>query len=157
MRVTCRIALAISLCIAFSSVASAVEPPQDNPVPQEVVSEELQWLAKNIYYEARGEGETGMRAVAHVTMNRVNHPAFPNTIQGVVTQRAQFSWVRMKVSPPRGHLWERSQQIAAEVLAGNEGNPVGNATSFHNTSVHPSWAGRLKFIVKIGRHLFYAH
>ena len=43
-------------------------------------------LAQNIYFEARSESQAGMIAVAQVTMNRVKHPRYPNTVCEVVKQ-----------------------------------------------------------------------
>ena len=48
--------------------------------------QEEQWmnqiscLARNVYYESRGESYEGQLAVAVVTLNRVKHSKFPNTI-----------------------------------------------------------------------------
>ena len=52
----------------------------------EWIQDELDCLAKNIYFEARGESLTGKIAVANVTMNRVEHHKYPSTVCGVVTQ-----------------------------------------------------------------------
>ena len=45
-------------------------------------------LAQAIYYEARSQSEEGQRAVAQVVLNRVRHPAWPNSVCGVVYQGA---------------------------------------------------------------------
>lgn len=47
---------------------------------------ELKCMADNLYFEARGEGERGMLAVALVTANRVQSDQFPDTVCGVVKQ-----------------------------------------------------------------------
>jgi spore germination cell wall hydrolase CwlJ-like protein len=130
---------------------------KQNPPPKEIDPDEIACLARNIYYEARGEGEAGMRAVAHVTLNRVRSPLFKNTICGVVHQPYQFSWVRMEKSNPRGSTWEMSQRIAEEVYLGQDpGDNTGGATYFHSKSVRPSWTRRLTYTVTIGRHVFYS-
>lgn len=41
--------------------------------------------------EAEGEPEMGKRLVIDVILNRIDHPAFPNTAYGVVWQANQFS------------------------------------------------------------------
>ena len=124
---------------------------------KEIDPDELSCLARNIYYEARGEGEVGMRAVAHVTLNRVRSPLFKNTICGVVHQPYQFSWVRMEKSNPRGSTWEMAQNIAEDVYLGQgPADNTGGATYFHAKSVRPSWTRRLTYTVTIGRHVFYS-
>ena len=52
---------------------------------------ELDCLTQAVYFEARGETPRGQAAVAQVVMNRVNHPAFPKTVCGVVYQGAARS------------------------------------------------------------------
>lgn len=53
---------------------------------------DLDVLSQTIWGEARGEGVQGMRAVAHVIMNRANHPSrWKDTIRGVSKEKAQFS------------------------------------------------------------------
>ena len=76
-------------------------------------------IAQAIYWEARGLSDNGMRAVAEVIHNRVNHPAFPKTACGVVYQRrngvCQFSWVCTHGRPPANNAsWQRAWRIADE-------------------------------------------
>lgn len=57
-------------------------------------ADDLHWLSRIIFAEARGESFEGMVAVGSVVMNRVYHPSYPNTIHGVVFDRRngiQFS------------------------------------------------------------------
>jgi N-acetylmuramoyl-L-alanine amidase len=48
-------------------------------------------MVQNLYHEARGEDVLGRAAVAHVTLNRVRSPAYPDTVCGVVWQKGPFS------------------------------------------------------------------
>lgn len=117
---------------------------------------EINCLARNIYYEARGEGVSGMRAVAHVTMNRMRSRLFRNTVCGVVHQPSQFSWVRAGYASPRGPLWERAQEIAERVYTGADASDnTHGATYFHATRVRPSWVRRFTRTITIGGHAFY--
>jgi spore germination cell wall hydrolase CwlJ-like protein len=43
-------------------------------------------MTQAVYYEAAYEPLQGRRAVAQVVLNRVRHPAFPNSVCGVVYQ-----------------------------------------------------------------------
>lgn len=56
--------------------------------------DQIHCLAKNIYFEARGESTNGKIAVANVTMNRVFNRKYPNTICGVVEQAVYSRWWR---------------------------------------------------------------
>jgi spore germination cell wall hydrolase CwlJ-like protein len=121
-------------------------------------------LAQAIYYEARSESEDGQRAVAQVVLNRVRHPAWPNSVCGVVYQgpmRAgggcQFTFTcdgSLRFAP-RGEGWMRARRLAAEALAGNVFEPVGLSTFYHANYVMPRWAPRLLKTAVIGTHLFY--
>ena len=51
---------------------------------------EFECLALNVYFESRGEPLAGQYAVAAVTLNRVVHPAFPDSICQVVMQGAEL-------------------------------------------------------------------
>jgi spore germination cell wall hydrolase CwlJ-like protein len=75
----------IGLMFLSSSVAAADDISTSN-----VDQKELMCLARNIYYESKGESEKGKIAVGIVTMNRSQHPEFPNTICGVVKQKTVF-------------------------------------------------------------------
>jgi len=48
-------------------------------------------LARTLWGEARGEGIDGMRAVAHVILNRVADARWPGTVAEVCLQPSQFS------------------------------------------------------------------
>lgn len=51
---------------------------------------EFQFMAKVIECEAGGEPYASKVKIAHVILNRVAHPEFPNTISEVLTQDGQF-------------------------------------------------------------------
>src|SRR5919106_4678476 len=57
----------------------------------------LDCLARNVYYEARGEPIAGQYAVAEVTMNRKASPRYPKTVCEVVYQKEAFSWTELGV------------------------------------------------------------
>ena len=120
-------------------------------------------LTQAVYYEARGEGEDGMRAVAQVILNRVRHPAYPKTICGVVYQGAyqrtscQFSFVCNGAmgAPVESWAWRRAKKVADAALSGYVMTSVGTSTSFHTTGVKPGWGGTMERVAQIGSHIFY--
>ena len=122
----------------------------------------LQCLTAAIYYEAASEPDGGQRAVAQVVLNRVAHPAYPNTVCGVVYQGSerpscQFSFAcdGSMARKPMAAFWDRARRVAADALAGNVYTPAGLATHYHTTAVHPYWAPSLTFLGTIGAHRFY--
>jgi hypothetical protein len=122
----------------------------------------LECLTAAIYYEAASEPDGGQRAVAQVVLNRVAHPAFPHTVCGVVYQGSerpscQFSFAcdGSMARRPVAQFWDRARRVAADALAGYVYAPVGLATHYHTSAVHPYWADSLAFIGTIGAHRFY--
>ena len=52
-----------------------------------MIAEAVMCMALNLYHEAKGEPRQGQIAVAHVVMNRMNDPNFPETVCGVIKQK----------------------------------------------------------------------
>ncbi|WP_312135090.1 cell wall hydrolase [Brevundimonas sp.] len=126
-------------------------------------SRDLDCLTQAVYYEARGEGTNGMKAVAQVVLNRARHPAFPKTVCSVVFQGSnrstgcQFSFTcngAMR-APVNRAAWNRARDVASAALSGQVYNAVGTATHFHTTAVSPSWRHRLVQVNQVGSHVFY--
>ncbi|MDO5529897.1 MAG: cell wall hydrolase [Paracoccus sp. (in: a-proteobacteria)] len=111
-------------------------------------------LAEALYFEARGEGVNGQRAVAEVILNRVDSRQFPSSVCGVVNQRGQFTYRRGLPMSNRAAA-ARANSIAAEFLNGAPRNLTGGATYFHATHVRPSWSRRFVRTTQIGAHIFY--
>jgi spore germination cell wall hydrolase CwlJ-like protein len=122
-------------------------------------------LAQAVYYEARSESENGQRAVAQVVLNRVRHPAWPNSVCGVVYQGSlrpgggcQFTFTcdGSLATRPYGAAWSEAQRIAADALGGRTFAPVGLSTHYHTNAVFPAWAPQLVKTATIGAHIFYS-
>src|SRR4051794_26894122 len=126
-------------------------------------SQALSCLASAVYYEAGNQDEAGARAVAQVVLNRVRHPAFPNTVCGVVYEGStrptgcQFTFTcdgSLNREPdPDG--WRRARTVAEAALAGYVYAPVGWATHYHANYVLPTWASTMAKNAIVGAHLFY--
>lgn len=119
-------------------------------------AEDIRCLAKNIYYEARGEPFSGQVAVAQVTVNRLNNGSFGNTICEVVYAKDQFSWTnnkKRKVSDNKA--WLASIELASAVLNNTVLLPDLKALYFHATHVKPKWAKHKEKLTTIGKHIFY--
>jgi hypothetical protein len=123
----------------------------------------LRCLTQAVYYEAASEPDQGQRAVAQTVLNRVRHPAFPNTVCGVVFQGServtgcQFSFTcdGSLARTPSVHGWARAERVAREALSGRVEAAVGNATHYHANYVVPYWAPTLDKAATIGAHIFY--
>lgn len=120
-------------------------------------------LAEAVYYEAGSEAKAGQRAVAQVVLNRLRHPAFPNSVCGVVYEGSnrstgcQFTFTCDGSLGRRPSLagWQRAMSIAKEALAGGVYGPVGYATHYHASWMVPYWAKSVQRIGQVGGHVFY--
>lgn len=123
----------------------------------------LHCLTAAIYYEAASEADAGQRAVAQVVLNRVAHPAYPNTVCGVVFQGSerrtgcQFSFTcdGALARVPNRLFWLRAETVARAALSGYVYAPIGLATHYHTVQIHPYWADSLAYLGTIGAHRFY--
>jgi N-acetylmuramoyl-L-alanine amidase len=126
----------------------------------------LECLALNVYYEARGEPSDGQYAVAEVTMNRLVSSRYPDSVCAVVHEQrwdalrrryvAAFSWTEFySVPEPEGEAWALAQKVAADVYHGRAAPRAEGATFYHSDSIRPSWARTQTRVARIGRHVFY--
>ena len=123
----------------------------------------LDCLTAAIYYEAASETTEGQAAVAQVVLNRMRHPAYPNTVCGVVFQGSerttgcQFSFTcdGAMARIPSVEGWGRAKAVAGAALNGSVAAGVGMATHYHTDWVAPYWAERLVKMRQIGTHIFY--
>jgi N-acetylmuramoyl-L-alanine amidase len=124
--------------------------------------QELSCLSRAIYWEARGENERGMRAVAHVVMNRVEDGRWGNSVCSVVHYRrggrCQFSWActRLKhAQPSTNPQWTLAQRMARSVYF-EQPDITNGALYFHARYVRPSWRSEMVEVAEdFGQHRFY--
>lgn len=122
---------------------------------------EVECLTDNIYFEARGESIEGQQAVAHVTLNRVEHESFPDSICGVVHQKnrkgqPQFSWtVKGDLSVNEPAAYENAMMVAIAAMTGMSPDPTKGATHFFDHStVTPRWSRKMSTTAIIDGHTF---
>jgi spore germination cell wall hydrolase CwlJ-like protein len=124
--------------------------------------EDLECLAKNIYFEGRNQPWVGQVAIAQVTLNRVKNIAFPSTICEVVRQKkrniCQFSWYCDGKSdqPKDVKDYDKATNVAIQVYSGTIPDVTEGALWYHATYIRrPFWAYSMKEMVKINEHIFY--
>ena len=110
--------------------------------------EDVEELARIIFWEAGSESERGQMAVAEVILNRVQHDAWPHTIQGVIYQSSQFTPTEDPAYKTRP-IDDRFYTIATRVLEGESVLCCDSVTYFSR--------GKSDYMAdpfKIGRHWF---
>ena len=70
------------------------EEDEDEEEEASYSARDLKVMSCIIYCEANNQSNAGKIAVGIVVMNRVNSDDFPNTVEGVIRQKSQFSPVR---------------------------------------------------------------
>jgi spore germination cell wall hydrolase CwlJ-like protein len=121
--------------------------------------EQKHCLAGAVYFEARGEPIEGQLAVAEVVLNRAASGKYPATICEVVTQKAQFSFIRDGEFPPinkASKAWSKAVAIAEIASRELDDKLKSDVLWYHADYVAPSWGKRLSKEKKIGLHIFYS-
>jgi len=164
--------LALTAIVYFAAVDGMRAAPAGTPaVSQESTASrrragDLQCLARNIYFEARGEPLEGQYAVAEVTLNRRWAANFPRTICEVVYESrwdpnrgrpvADFSWTELgALAPPDGPAWRQAMAVASAAYDDRHAPVVPGALYYHAASVRPDWARNRTIVATIGNHIFY--
>jgi N-acetylmuramoyl-L-alanine amidase len=138
-----------------------------------VAFSERELLARIIRCEAGGEGDTGMKAVANVVMNRVRVPngeyrrIGQGSIRNIINQRGQFDCATsvLRGQPNPQTIWANPPEqihlnIADWAIAGNRLGMTGYALWYFNPFV-PNCPGNFPlnrtgfYVVRIGDHCFY--
>ena len=122
-------------------------------------------LSEVLYYEARGEGASGQKAIAEVVFHRMNTGNYGHSICAVVYEGSghsgcQFSFAcndELVHQAKDREAWREAEALAARILTGEVrlANATGGATNFHAISVSPDWADTLEKTTQIGNHVFY--
>lgn len=102
-------------------------------------------LAKTVCAEAGGEPFDGMVGVAEVVLERVRDSRWPDTLEGVLSQPAQFS--------ARAIASDECRAAAAKAISGSK--LAGGANHFVNLDLaKPTWYDPAKVTLVVGSHTF---
>ena len=148
------IAVSLSLALPLAAQADPAKGPETVTQTRYGGADSLHCLTEALYFEARGEGRSGQRAVAEVILNRVDSRTFPNSVCGVVHQRGQFTYNKNARIREKG-TFARVQKVAMAALSGQPRTLTNGATYFHTGRVKPSWSRRFERTTRIGSHIFY--
>lgn len=144
------------------TLLAALSWPAPGIVEGRTVTDETRCLALSMYWEAKGEGAEGMRAVAAVVLNRIASPEFPDDACSVVfeggeTPPCQFSWWCDGESdePVEPQPWALARELAAELIHGARTDPTRGALFFHHERLESPWVIERERTVQVGEHIYY--
>jgi spore germination cell wall hydrolase CwlJ-like protein len=124
-------------------------------------------LAEAMYYEARGEGLAGQKAVAEVVLRRTHNRNYARTLCGVVYEGVQegrktgcqfsFACDGSLDRKLEGEAWDQARLLAEKIMSGAVvlGDMTGHAIAYHSIGVSPPWKDNMLRTVQIGNHIFY--
>ena len=101
-----------------------------------------------MFKEASSEGVLGQRAVLDVLDTRMKTSG--KSACAIIQEPYQFSWVNSQSS-----IKATKYQLTKYKFVSKIPPVVKGARYFHNTSVRPSWAKKMKVKLKIKNHYFY--
>lgn len=149
-----------TVCFALYSSAAVAKGCDPNDPKDEITA-----LAKNMYFEARGDGHTAfqrryaMQMVGEVTLNRVESINYPDSICEVVYQRNQFSWTsKGHKKPKEQESWTVALALAHDLVEGNIDYIDNGATHFVNPNAvrkMPKWTRKFDEVGRTNGHIFY--
>lgn len=120
-------------------------------IKSEVSGSDVYLIARAVYGEARGEVYLGKVAVAAVILNRVDDPAFPNTIAGVIYQPGAFDAVsdgQINLSPD-----EECIRAARDAFGGWD--PTNGCVYYYNPKTATNkWMLSKETVLTVGNHVF---
>lgn len=133
--------------------------------------DDLELFARTIQCEAGGEGDSGMKAVASVIMNRVNvsygeYGRKVKNLQQAILMPGQFNCASTELGGqynPQNIYNMRPEQIHYDIanwaIAGNRLADLGQALWFYNpydAGCRPNFPSAVgAYVVRIGNHCFY--
>lgn len=130
--------------------------------------DQIMCLAKNIYFEGRGEPLVGRIAIGQVVLNRTKDKQFPPTVCEVVFQgkyrnmtpiykQCQFSWWcdGKKEEINNKEDFDKSYELASLLYNGQVIDITEGALFYHATQSNPYWAAHKERLLAIENHVFY--
>jgi spore germination cell wall hydrolase CwlJ-like protein len=152
------------IAVAPTVQVAELPKPATDAVMNQLLAEH-KCLSEALYYEARGEGQGGQKAVAEVVFHRMNHGNYGHSICAVVYEGkdkpgCQFSFTchaDMLKKAKHPLEWRQAESLAAQILTGQVAlkNSTGGALNYHAVSVSPDWAETMDRTTQIGNHIFY--
>jgi len=116
--------------------------------PLQALSNDAACIALTLHKEAATEGLLGKKAVLDVLKTRMNESG--KTACQIIKEPHQFSWVTKDTK-----FIATKEQLTTYRFVSKMPPVAKGAKYFHNKSVKPSWAKRMRVKLKVKNHYFY--
>lgn len=122
----------------------------------QVSSNELDCLAKNVYFEAAHDHKARL-SVAQVTMNRLQSLQWGKDVCAVVFARKQFSWTQnQERAVTDAKRWKAALQASEAYLRGVRVKGLERSLHYHADYLTVrAWAKGMKVVLQTGGHIFF--
>lgn len=132
----------------------------NHPVVECVRSADCRTIAEASYYEARGESDEGVLLVMQTILNRVEHKRWGTSVQDVVYEPFQFSYVHdgsLLRAEQDIRQWWRMYFLAYNFLQGNIEVPheYKRVTHYLKKGIQTKWTKKFVRVVVVGNHVGY--
>ncbi|MBM7540190.1 cell wall hydrolase [Amphibacillus cookii] len=152
-----RYGISINQIISENQLSSSViHPGQSLNIDASITRTEKELLARLVHAEARGESYPGKVAVATVVLNRVDHPDFPNTIEGVIYQRSAggfYAFTPVQNGAINREANQEALQAVNEAIA-FRGQGSGSLYFYNPRTATNDWIRSREVTIIIGNHHF---
>lgn len=124
-------------------------------IPASISAADKDLLARLVSAEAKGESYAGKVAVATVVLNRVDHPDFPDTVRGVIYQKAygHYAFTPVQNGAINQAADAESKRAVNEALA-FRGKGQGSLYFYNPRTAKSDWILSREVTVTIGNHRF---
>lgn len=116
--------------------------------PLQALSNDAACIALTLHKEAATEGLLGKKAVLDVLKTRMNESG--KTACQIIKEPHQFSWVTKDTK-----FIATKEQLTTYRFVSKMPPVAKGAKYYHNKSVKPSWAKRMRVKLKVKNHYFY--
>ncbi|MEQ6389815.1 cell wall hydrolase [Bacillaceae bacterium S4-13-58] len=124
-------------------------------IPNSVSAWERDLLARLVHAEAKGEPYAGKVAVATVVLNRVDSSLFPDTISGVINEKAYgyYAFSPVQNGTIKSAADTEAKHAVSEALA-FRGQGSGSLYFYNPRTAQSDWIKSRQATVTIGNHVF---
>lgn len=123
------------------------------------VSKTERCLAETAFEEAGGLKKLDdkfLSAIAALNRARSDSEQFPDTVCGVIAQKAQFPWYKKsKRNKIKEYAAWQTALAISKVLQAHKDQIRSKITFFHTKKIHPKWAKKMKVLYVGEAHIFY--
>jgi N-acetylmuramoyl-L-alanine amidase len=146
----------------YETILFEMKEDEQLAVEDKVDLEDVEWMSRAGWGEARSEGREGMAAAMHTMWNRAVEKGVP--VKDIIQQNKQYSALndgdpnqtKLLSVDESDEQFAIAKEVARAIASGRHVDPTGGATHYHKKDETAFWSEDDKHTVTIGQHKFYA-